>query len=143
MLPERLMDVEGKPYVRCYLHGLIPADHRCDQSPSHHFCGTAAHPNHVEGEDHDDQGTSHNDWAQAQSEKLSIIAHLHAKVEGPGGTTDGTCCECNYLWPCRTYHLAAGWGLGDECYDEGWCAHAGMKCDKDEDYAGVMGNFDG
>ena len=29
VLPERLVEVEGRQYVRCELHGLIPADHNC------------------------------------------------------------------------------------------------------------------
>jgi len=27
VLPERLVEIEGRQYVRCEVHGLIPADH--------------------------------------------------------------------------------------------------------------------
>lgn len=69
MLPERLTEIDGKPYVRCYLHGLIPADHRCAESPGDHFCGVSAHPNQTEGEHHDDQAVSHEEWDRIQSMK--------------------------------------------------------------------------
>lgn len=74
MLPERLTEIDGRPYVRCYLHGLIPADHRCEQSPGDHFCGEAAHPNQAEGEEHEDQLTSHDEWDRVQSEKVAKLA---------------------------------------------------------------------
>lgn len=81
MLPERLTDIEGVPYVRCYLHGLIPADHDCGKSPGDHWCGVAAHPNQVEGEDHDDQMSSHDDWSAMQSsQKLALTDALFRAV---------------------------------------------------------------
>lgn len=88
MLPERLMYPDGhRPYVRCYLHGLIPADHRCGNSPGDHYCGTAAHPNLGEDEDHDDQATSHDDWSRYQGWERQhlrrIIRWLH-----PDGESD-------------------------------------------------------
>lgn len=54
---------------------------------------------------------------------LAAIIELHCKTTGPGGMTDGYCAECDYLWPCRTVHIASGWGLGDECYADKWCVH--------------------
>lgn len=126
MLPERLIDVEGKPYVRCYLHGLIPADHRCDQSPGDHFCGVAAHPNHVEGEDHDDQACSHAEWSATQSDKLHIIANLHQQGTEEGGIVTGFCTECSWQYPCPTVHVANGWGEIHDCENVGWCQHAGV-----------------
>ena len=126
MLPERIVEVEGKSYVRCYLHGLIPADHRCGQSPGDHFCGTAAHPNQVEGDDHDDQARSHDEWSATQSEKLAIIANLHRQGEEAGGITSGFCTECGWQYPCPTVHLANGWGEVHDCEDAGWCQHAGV-----------------
>lgn len=52
------------------------------------------------------------------------IRHLHAKSERGGGMTDGYCAECETVWPCRTFHLASGWGDGQECWASHWCDHA-------------------
>lgn len=122
MLPERLTEVDGRPYVRCYLHGLISADHRCEDSPSDHYCGTAAHPNQVEGEEHDDQGTSWSKWDHVQSAKLSAIARLHRPSEA-----GEPCAPCRRPYPCPTVHLANGWGEIYECEKAEWCRHAEVR----------------
>lgn len=57
---------------------------------------------------------------------LGTIAALHAKSVTAAGMTDGYCAECENVWPCRTAHLANGWGNGEECHESGWCAHAGV-----------------
>lgn len=126
MLPERLTEVDGKPYVRCYMHGLIPADHHCSFSPADHHCGQAGHPKQVEGESYEDQMVTHDELADIQSEKLSAIAEMHAKRIDPQGGTEGVCAECGLLWPCRTIHYANGWGDPQPCEDDGWCSHAGV-----------------
>lgn len=127
MLPERLTHLGGRPYVRCYLHGLIPAAHRCEDSPGDHYCGTAAHPNHVEGDDHDDQATAHGQWSHIQADKLGAIARLHRPTSAGGGESDGRCGGCDRPWPCPTAHLANGWGESRACEERGWCAHAGRR----------------
>lgn len=128
VVPERLVQIDGMDYVRCDLHGLIPLDHKCAESPSDHWCRAAAHPQ-WDPED-GDQGCSHREWSGIQSEKLHLIASYHQKRVNENGMTDGFCEECEYLWPCRTVHIANGWGLGDECYDTGWCSHAGTRVER-------------
>lgn len=55
---------------------------------------------------------------------FDAITKLHRKTDIGGGMTSGYCAECDVVWPCRTYHLAMGWGdTFDECWDEGWCRH--------------------
>lgn len=128
VVPERLVIIEDREYVRCPTHGLIPLDHYCAKSPHDHWCRTTAHPNYdpATGEDGlDDQGTSHEDWSSVQSDKLAYIAHLHAKGVNEDGSTTGFCAECEWAWPCRTFHMAAGWGERHDCEDARWCKHAG------------------
>lgn len=64
--------------------------------------------------------------APSASEQLERIKNMHRKSEGEGGMTSGYCCECDYLWPCPTYHVAAGWGLDSfhDCAEARWCSHA-------------------
>lgn len=126
VLPERLIEIDNEYYVRCHLHGLIRADHHCGRSCFDHHCIEAAHPNHVEGGEHEDQAVSHDEWADIQSEKLTAIARLHSKQVDSGGGTDGGCAECGLPWPCRTVHYANGWGDPHPCEDAGWCSHAGV-----------------
>jgi hypothetical protein len=57
-------------------------------------------------------------------EAAQAVVELHCKSEGPGGTTDGYCAECGWLWPCRTWHEAQGFGDGEDCYEARWCCHA-------------------
>lgn len=130
VVPERLLRIDGVDYVRCDLHGLIPLDHECSKSPGDHWCRQFAHPTHKPGDPDDDQAVSHREWDRIQSEKLHLIASYHQKRVNENGMTDGCCEECDYLWPCRTVHIANGWGLGDECYDTGWCAHAGTRVER-------------
>lgn len=112
----------GAMSTNCPLHGSIPIDHVCGDTPVDHSCAEHLHPDYdpVDG----DQGCSFREALRIESEKLHLIHSLHTKTEGAGGTTDGICAECGTLWPCRTVHLANGWGLGDECYEAGWCEHA-------------------
>lgn len=53
------------------------------------------------------------------------VMGIHEKgSSGPGGMTDGYCIECDGMWPCRTYHIAAGWGdTWQDCIDANWCEH--------------------
>lgn len=132
MLPDRLTEIDGKPYVRCYLHGLIPADHRCDESPGDHYCGTAAHPNQSEGEEHDDQATPHREWDRNLMDRINAIRDLHVKDVSENGMNSGGCKECGLGWPCPTFHFASGWGEMHACLDAGWCEHVGEKVSADE-----------
>lgn len=132
MLPERLTEIDGKPYVRCYLHGLIPADHNCGASPGDHLCGVAAHPNQVEGGDHDDQATPHRQWSDNLLDRINAIRGLHCKDISESGMTTGACKECGLGWPCPTFHFASGWGEMHDCWEAGWCAHVGEKVDAAE-----------
>lgn len=140
MLPERIEVVEGRPYVRCYLHGLIPADHRCEDSPGDHLCNEGAHPNApVDGVDaegfanpHDDQATSHKDWTDDLLDRINAIRDLHVKDTTAGGMTSGGCKECGLGWPCPTFHFASGWGEMHDCLDARWCAHVGVVVHADE-----------
>ncbi len=133
MLPERLTEIDGKPYVRCDLHGLIPADHRCEDSPEDHHCGTQAHPNFdFDGAGHDDQASSHRDWADNLLDRINAIRDLHVKDDSEGGMTSGGCKECGLGWPCPTAHFANGWGEMHACWDAGWCEHVGEKVDAAE-----------
>lgn len=59
--------------------------------------------------------------------RLDAIIRLHCKTVGQGGVTTGYCSACDYVWPCPTVHLANGWGDFDDCFDEGWCDHVGMR----------------
>ena len=127
VLPERLVEVEGRQYVRCELHGLIPADHNCAASPSDHLCMVAAHPNHTPGDDHDDQATPHDEWTRNLLARINEIRALHVK-----DVDDGGCKECGLGWPCPTFHFANGWGEMHDCWDAGWCSHVNEKVDAAE-----------
>lgn len=127
-LPERLVEVEGQTFVRCEVHGLIRADHRCGDTPFDHLCLVAAHPNHVVGEDPDDQGMSYADWTDHLLERLHAVRDLHCKDVDARGGTNG-CKECGLGWPCPTYHFAIGAGEMFDCWDAGWCSHVGEKVD--------------
>lgn len=131
VLPERLEVIEGRMYVRCEIHGLIPADHDCGATPSDHLCLVAAHPNHVPGEDHDDQCTPHRAWAENLLDRINAVRDLHRKDVDEHGGTDG-CKECGLGWPCPTVHFAAGYGDMHDCWDDGWCSHFGEKVDSVE-----------
>ncbi len=132
VLPERLVEVEGRQYVRCELHGLIPADHQCGASPSDHLCAVAGHPNHVPGEPHDDQCTPHAEWANHLLDRINAVIRLHhPDTDGSGGNSGG-CAECGLGWPCLTFHVARGWGDLHDCLDAGWCHHAEVPMDPAE-----------
>ena len=136
VLPERLVEVEGRQYVRCEIHGLIPADHDCAASPGDHLCLVSAHPNHVPGEDHDDQAVPSGEWADHLLDRINEIRFLHVKNVDDNGGTDGGCGECGLGWPCPTVHYANGWGAMYDCWDARWCSHFGEKVDPAE--AGVF-----
>ena len=140
MLPERLVDIEGRPYVRCELHGLIPADHRCAESPGDHFCGVSAHPNHTPGDDHDDQCTPHEAWADHLLSRVRAIADVHCKDVDTHGGSSGGCKECGLEWPCLTFHLARGWGDLHDCLDARWCHHVNEPVTPEG--AGYVSGFD-
>lgn len=128
VVPERLVTIENREYVRCPTHGLIPLDHNCAKSMGDHYCRVAAHPGYdpATGEDGlDDQATPHDEWDRVQSDKLHYIAHLHSKGVNDDGSTTGFCAECEWAWPCRTVHMANGWGERHDCEDARWCKHAG------------------
>lgn len=131
VLPERLVEVEGRQYVRCEVHGLIPVEHNCATTAGDHLCMVAAHPNHVPGEDHDDQATSHDEWTDHLMSRAQAIQALHVKDVDGHGRTNG-CKECGLGWPCPTTHFAHGWGEMHDCWDAGWCSHAGEKVDRAE-----------
>lgn len=57
---------------------------------------------------------------------LGHVVSLHSKSVRPDGGTDGFCQECEWVWPCRTYHVAMGWGEPDDCRGENWCKHASV-----------------
>ena len=132
VLPERLVEVEGRQYVRCEVHGLIPADHNCRASPSDHLCAVAAHPNHQPGDDHDDQCSSHREWTDNLLGRIQAVVHLHRLDTDASGGNTGGCAECGLGWPCWTVHLAKGWGDMHACLDAGWCDHAGVPMDPAE-----------
>lgn len=141
MLPERLEVVEGRPYVRCYLHGLIPADHRCEDSPGDHLCNVGAHPNAPINDEgfanpHDDQCSSHKDWNDNLLDRINAIRHLHVLDVSKDGANSGGCKECGLGWPCPTFHFASGWGEMHGCWDAGFCTHVGVVVRADE--AGYM-----
>lgn len=74
VVPERLVQIEGRDYVRCPLHGLIPLDHECAKTPGDHWCRTAAHPAYdpctgIDGLD--DQATPHDEWDRIQGMKIA------------------------------------------------------------------------
>jgi hypothetical protein len=126
---ERLVLIDDREYVRCPLHGLILLDHQCSQSPGDHWCREAAHPatDPARGADGlDDQMVTHAEWSSIQSAKIHYIASLHVKEVDEVGGTEGTCAECGLMWPCRTAHMAVGWGEANDCEDAGWCQHAGV-----------------
>lgn len=105
----------------------MPAAHRCGDSPSDHACGVVLHPNYDPAVGLDDQGVSHNEWSRIQSNKLHSIAALHVQGDADSrGGTSGFCAECEWQWPCRTVHLANGWGDREDCEAEGWCSHASV-----------------
>ena len=91
----------------------------CADTPLDHSCGDT--------DAEIDQGVTWRQMVTIQSETMRAVAALHVKVEGPGGTSDGTCAECWHLYPCRTRHLCNGWGDGDECFESGWCEHAKVR----------------
>lgn len=128
VVPERLLRIDGVDYVRCPTHGLIPLEHHCAKAAGDHWCRAAAHPSYdpSTGEHGlDDQGSSHEDWSNVQSDKLHYIASLHVQDVDDHGGVSGFCGECDNAWPCRTVHMANGWGEIHDCEDQGWCSHAG------------------
>lgn len=64
--------------------------------------------------------------ARVYDSTLEHIIALHLKAVKPDGGTDGYCQECDWIWPCRTYHVAMGWGEPDECRADNWCKHAAV-----------------
>lgn len=56
--------------------------------------------------------------------RCKLIADLHRKRVDDAGGTYGYCGECETPWPCQTFHIAAGWGDGEECWAAHWCEHA-------------------
>lgn len=62
-------------------------------------------------------------------ELLEEIADLHSKTVTGDGGTDGYCSECQWLWPCKTYHIAKGYGSDahNACVDANWCSHEQVK----------------
>ena len=56
----------------------------------------------------------------------NVIARLHQPDVDAIGGNSGFCAECDWAWPCRTWHLAAGHGHRDDCEEQGWCEHAGV-----------------
>lgn len=86
----------------------------CADTPIDHHCGDTE----------EDQGVTWSQALKTMSERCRLIASYHHKAVYEGGGTDGYCVECETVWPCRTYHIAAGWGQGDECWADHWCDHA-------------------
>lgn len=68
VVTERLTVVDGREYVHCALHGLIPLDHQCSKSPGDHWCREAAHPNYDPADGN--QATPHDEWDHIQSTKV-------------------------------------------------------------------------
>lgn len=134
VVPDRLIRIDGIDFVRCPMHGLIPLEHECSKSPGDHWCRAAAHPTYdpAEGpEGLDDQACSHREWGDTQSAKLHYISDLHVQGEADGhGGMSGFCVECEWAWPCRTGHMARGWGDISECEEQGWCAHEGVPINR-------------
>lgn len=119
----RITFIEGRAYVRCPIHGLLPLDHHCSHSPGDHWCRAAAHPCYdpASGVDGlDDQATSHEAWAATQAAKIHYIARLHRRTIA----ATGRCVECAAIWPCRSAHMANAWGEREECEALHWCRHA-------------------
>jgi len=56
---------------------------------------------------------------------LSVVEAHTPRSDAMGGVS-GFCPECDWVWPCRTYHLAKGWDW-HECDEDRWCGHLGVK----------------
>ena len=106
--------------------GANAADHgpTCAETPIDHRCGD------TEG----DQGTTWAESSRMWSERIRAISDLHQNTKTSGGAVTGYCCECNWQWPCPTYHIAAGWGVESyhECEEAGWCKHREVPMNRRE-----------
>jgi hypothetical protein len=61
------------------------------------------------------------------SQLLDSVVGMHQGASGPGGITSGYCQECGTVWPCPTVHVAMGWGDWEDCWEEHFCNHAGVR----------------
>lgn len=59
----------------------------------------------------------------AIQETLDDVLAIHVQITGPGGVVSGYCAECEYHWPCDTYHRAKGYGPIYQCDEAKWCKH--------------------
>lgn len=120
---ERAQRIEGAYERRERVHkseGANVNQHgsTCATTPIDHRCGDTEQ----------DQMVTWGEWAKTTGEQRRRILDIHSKTDAGGGATSGFCSECDHAWPCQTYHIAAGWGDGEEnCYADGWCSHAQVK----------------